>query len=181
MKNPVKIAFYGLPETVMDALGALPGLALSPADSAAVAILDAQTAPALPPALPVLKLARGRPMKAGALLRLIERMAAEPSLYLAPFTIGPYVFDPQEKTLARGGGAATSLTDKEIDILLFLSRRAGGSVSRADLLKGVWQYQDGIDTHTLETHIYRLRQKLEEDAAAPRILVTDDNGYKIIL
>ena len=53
-------------------------------------------------------------------------------------------------------------------------------VSRETLLQEVWGYNSGVTTHTLETHIYRLRQKVEKDAASPQILVTEAGGYKLV-
>ena len=72
------------------------------------------------------------------------------------------------------------LTDKERDILLTLHAAGGRPVSRQDLLDAVWAYAPDVETHTLETHIYRLRQKIEADPAAPEIVITDESGYKII-
>lgn len=72
------------------------------------------------------------------------------------------------------------LTDKERDILLTLHGAGGKAVSRQDLLDAVWAYAPDVETHTLETHIYRLRQKIEKDPAAPEIVITDESGYKII-
>ncbi len=132
-------------------------------------------------AVPVLPLRHDKPLRLGALLRQARQMVEEPALYLTPFRIGPYDFSPQEKTLAKNTGDDIQLTDKEVDILVQLARAAPAAVMREDLLKDVWRYQDGVDTHTLETHIYRLRQKIEEVADAPQILVTDGRGYKINL
>ena len=77
------------------------------------------------------------------------------------------------------GGEGIRLTEKETEILSYLalhSRRA--PVKRDDLLAAVWGYGDNIETHTLETHIYRLRQKIEANPAAPEFLITGDEGYK---
>ncbi len=134
-----------------------------------------------PPAVPVMTLDLHKKIRLGSLLRQIRQILEEPSLYLDPFAIGPYVFEAQEKLLRPEEttleGAEIPLTDKEVDILVFLSRHANTPVSRDALLKQVWRYQDGVDTHTLETHIYRLRQKMEKSAEAPEILVTRDEGY----
>ena len=72
------------------------------------------------------------------------------------------------------------LTEKETAILRFLYRAGQLPVSRETLLQEVWGYNSGVTTHTLETHIYRLRQKIEKDAANPEILVTEAGGYKLV-
>ncbi len=92
--------------------------------------------------------------------------------------LGPFIFSPQEKTLSCDG-QIIPLTDREVDILAYLAKHKGQAVARADLLKNVWKFQPDVDTHTLETHIYRLRQKMEESADAPKILLTADGGYHL--
>ena len=77
-------------------------------------------------------------------------------------------------------GNKVRLTEKETAILRFLYRAGQRSVSREILLQEVWGYNSGVTTHTLETHIYRLRQKIEKDAAMPEILVTEAGGYKLV-
>lgn len=72
-----------------------------------------------------------------------------------------------------------TLTEKEVEILVTLSQQNGQPISRDDLLRAVWNYADGVETHTLETHIYRLRQKIEKYPSEPEILVTENNGYII--
>jgi len=69
------------------------------------------------------------------------------------------------------------LTEKEVSLLLILEEAGGEEVSRQVLLDQVWKYVDGVETHTLETHIYRLRQKIERDPAVPKILKTGETGY----
>ena len=71
------------------------------------------------------------------------------------------------------------LTEKEIKILLFLYKEKGKITPRHTLLNTIWNYADNVETHTLETHIYRLRQKIEENPANPEILITENDGYKI--
>jgi len=71
------------------------------------------------------------------------------------------------------------VTEKERDILVYLYKKTNQSVSKDVLLNMVWGYADNIETHTLETHIYRLRQKIEKDPAMPRILVTTETGYRL--
>jgi DNA-binding response OmpR family regulator len=98
----------------------------------------------------------------------------------AVFTIGPYTFRPASKLLVSPRGSKVRLTEKETAILRYLYRAGQRPVSREILLQEVWGYNSGVTTHTLETHIYRLRQKVERDAATPSILVTEAGGYKLM-
>lgn len=98
----------------------------------------------------------------------------------AVFTIGPYSFRPSSKLLTTPKGSKVRLTEKETAILRYLYRAGQQPVSRETLLQEVWGYNSGVTTHTLETHVYRLRQKVEQDAANPSILVTDSGGYKLV-
>ncbi|MEA2950612.1 MAG: hypothetical protein QOD40_479 [Alphaproteobacteria bacterium] len=98
----------------------------------------------------------------------------------AIFNIGPYTFHPSSKVLLNPKGQKVRLTEKETAILRFLYRAGQAPMSRETLLQEVWGYNSGVTTHTLETHIYRLRQKVEEDAANPAILVTEAGGYKLV-
>jgi DNA-binding response OmpR family regulator len=98
----------------------------------------------------------------------------------AVFSIGPYTFRPSSKLLLNTKGNKVRLTEKETAILRFLYRAGQRPVSRETLLQEVWGYNSGVTTHTLETHIYRLRQKVERDAASPAILVTEAGGYKLV-
>jgi DNA-binding response OmpR family regulator len=98
----------------------------------------------------------------------------------AVFNIGPYTFRPSSKLLVNPKGNKVRLTEKETAILRYLYRAGQRPVSREILLQEVWGYNSGVTTHTLETHIYRLRQKVERDAANPAILVTEAGGYKLV-
>ena len=98
----------------------------------------------------------------------------------AIFTIGPYTFRPRSKLLLNPKGNKVHLTERETSILRYLYRADQRPVSRQTLLQEVWGYNSGVTTHTLETHIYRLRQKMEKDATAPAILVTEAGGYKLV-
>ena len=97
----------------------------------------------------------------------------------AVFQLGPYIFKPSTKTLTDEDDRKIRLTEKETNILKFLYRTNGGVVPRDVLLHEVWGYNAGVTTHTLETHIYRLRQKIEPDTANPRILATESGGYRL--
>lgn len=97
------------------------------------------------------------------------------------FTIGPYTFQPAAKMLENGdGGSKVRLTDKETSILKYLYRQGPKTISRDILLQEVWGYNNRVTTHTLETHIYRLRQKIERDPSNARLLVTEEGGYRLV-
>jgi DNA-binding response OmpR family regulator len=97
----------------------------------------------------------------------------------AVFTIGPYTFRPSAKMMINAKGSKVRLTEKEAAILRFLYRSGQKAVSREILLQEVWGYNSGVTTHTLETHIYRLRQKIEKDPAHASLLVTEAGGYRL--
>ena len=97
----------------------------------------------------------------------------------AVFTIGPYTFRPSERQLVDANSKRIRLTDKETAILKFLYRAEGKPISRQVLLNEVWGYNAAVTTHTLETHVYRLRQKIEPDTAVSRLLLTESGGYKL--
>ncbi len=97
----------------------------------------------------------------------------------AVFRIGPYEFRPASKLLVDEKGRKIRLTEKETNILKYLYRAGAKAVSREELLTEVWGYNAGVTTHTLETHIYRLRQKIEPEPGQARLLVTDAGGYRL--
>ena len=99
----------------------------------------------------------------------------------AIFIIGPYRFKPAMKLLLMEDERKIRLTEKETNILRFLYRSSGGTVGRETLLHEVWGYNAGVTTHTLETHIYRLRQKIEPDPSNAQILVTEPGGYRLLV
>jgi DNA-binding response OmpR family regulator len=98
----------------------------------------------------------------------------------AVFQLGPYTFKPAMKLLETEGAKKIRLTEKETNILKFLYRAQDGVVAREVLLHEVWGYNAGVTTHTLETHIYRLRQKIEPDPSNVRLLVTESGGYRLV-
>ena len=98
----------------------------------------------------------------------------------AVFTIGPYTFKPASKMLVDEKGTKIRLTEKESSILKYLYRATDKVVTRDVLLHEVWGYNAGVTTHTLETHIYRLRQKIEKDPSNSELLVTEMGGYKLV-
>ncbi|MEL7211032.1 response regulator transcription factor [Cognatishimia sp. MH4019] len=98
----------------------------------------------------------------------------------AVFQLGPYTFKPAQKMLVTEDERKVRLTEKETNILKFLYRSTDGVVARDVLLHEVWGYNAGVTTHTLETHIYRLRQKIEPDPSNARLLVTESGGYRLV-
>jgi DNA-binding response OmpR family regulator len=97
----------------------------------------------------------------------------------AIYRIGPYTFRPSAKILIDPEGKKIRLTEKETNILKFLYR-SGETVARETLLHEVWGYNPAVTTHTLETHIYRLRQKIEELPGQAQILITESGGYRLV-
>ena len=99
----------------------------------------------------------------------------------ATIAIGDYVFHPRSKQLVASKGTKLRLTEKETAILRYLYRAAPSVVRRDVLLREVWGYNANVTTHTLETHIYRLRQKIEPDSERASLLVTEDGGYRLMV
>ena len=99
--------------------------------------------------------------------------------YDSAFTLGPYTFHPAMKILKTHDNNEIQLTEKETDILKFLYHTVEDVVPRDILLHEVWGYNNSVTTHTLETHIYRLRQKIERNPGAAELLVTESGGYRL--
>jgi len=124
-----------------------------------------------------------KPFRVGVLLaRLHAQLRSHEASTDAVFTIGPFTFHPTAKMLVENGSRKKiRLTEKEVAILRFLYRAGDKPVSREILLGEVWGYNAGVNTHTLETHVYRLRQKIERDPTRAEILVTAPGGYRLHL
>ncbi len=99
----------------------------------------------------------------------------------AIFKVGPYEFRPAVKMLVTEADKKIRLTEKETSILKFLYRAGGRPVTREVLLDEVWGYNSGVTTHTLETHVYRLRQKIEPEPGVATLLVTEGGGYRLAI
>ena len=123
-----------------------------------------------------------KPFKLGVLLaRLRAQLRQHEQSEDAVITIGPYSFRPAAKLLVhKDNQAKVRLTEKETSILKYLYRAGGKVIGRDTLLGEVWGYNAGVTTHTLETHVYRLRQKIEEDPSNAQILVTEPGGYRLV-
>ena len=121
-----------------------------------------------------------RPVRA---LELVARVRAQLRHHGASagtaLTVGPYLFRPDQRELEEPSGRVIRLTATEASILRFLHRAGGSVVTRQALLHEVWGYRDGVTTHTVETHIYRLRRKIEPDPRHRRLLLCEDSGYRL--
>ena len=122
-----------------------------------------------------------KPFRFGVLLaRIRAHLRQHEHSEDAVFKVGPYTFKPAAKVLIRDDSKKVRLTEKETAIIKFLLRSGEQIVSREVLLHDVWGYNAGVTTHTLETHVYRLRQKIERDPSHAEILVTEGGGYKLV-
>jgi DNA-binding response OmpR family regulator len=122
-----------------------------------------------------------KPFKFGVLLaRIRAQLRQHEQSEDAVFRLGPYTFKPSSKVLITSDNKKIRLTEKEASILKYLYRAGELAVGREVLLHEVWGYNAGVTTHTLETHVYRLRQKIERDPSRAEILVTETGGYKLV-
>jgi DNA-binding response OmpR family regulator len=121
-----------------------------------------------------------KPFKFSVLLaRIRAHLRSHEASEDAIYRIGHYEFRPGMRVLIDPAQRKIRLTDKEASILRYLYRSGEKPVGREELLREVWGYNANVSTHTLETHIYRLRQKIEPDAQAPKLLITETGGYRL--
>jgi DNA-binding response OmpR family regulator len=123
-----------------------------------------------------------KPFRIGVLL---ARMRAQLRQYQtsadATFSVGPYLYRPGARTLVeRASGKEIALSDTENSILRQLCAAGGVAVSRQDLYEQIWGFSAPLDTHTLQTHVYRLRRKMEHDPAHPQLIVSERQGYRLV-
>lgn len=124
-----------------------------------------------------------KPFKLGVLLaRIRAQLRQHERSEDAVFNIGPYSFRPSAKMLIdpENDDRKIRLTEKETAILKYLFRAGENVIGRDILLNEVWGYNSGVTTHTLETHVYRLRQKIERDPSNAELLVTEPGGYRLV-
>lgn len=124
-----------------------------------------------------------KPFRLSALMTMLRAsLDASPEMRTAvAIRIGLFDFNQVERVLCdTAGNRRVRLTEKEAAILAFLHRMGDKAASRRDLLRDVWGYNPAVTTHTLETHIYRLRQKIEADPARACLLVTEAGGYRLV-
>lgn len=120
-----------------------------------------------------------RAIKAADLIHFLQKTMQAHGDLPPKVQIGGCVLDTRENLWLREGEVPLRLTEKETAILAYL-QAMGAPVSRESLLEQVWSYVREVETHTLETHIYRLRQKIEEDPSSPKILLTQGDGYSLV-
>ena len=121
-----------------------------------------------------------KPFKFAVLLaRIRAQLRSHEASEDAVYHIGPYEFRPAAKALFETSGKKVRLTEKETAILKYLYRAGEKPVTREELLTEVWGYNANVATHTLETHVYRLRQKIEPHPAAANLLLTESGGYRL--
>ena len=124
-----------------------------------------------------------KPFRLGMLLKCMRtHFRQQEQGYNTKFDIGPYTFEPSNKLLVnKEDYKEIYLTDKETAILEYLYKATEGVTSRDILLDEVWGYNESVTTHTLETHVYRLRQKIETDPSNSKILITETGGYRLAI
>jgi DNA-binding response OmpR family regulator len=123
-----------------------------------------------------------KPFKLAVLLaRIRASLRQHESSEEAVFKLGSFSFQPSSKLLLTKDGKKIRLTDKETAILRYLYKNSQSPIARETLLAEVWGYNSGVTTHTLETHIYRLRQKIELEGGETKFLVTEGGGYRLAL
>jgi len=114
-----------------------------------------------------------KPFRFGDLLRRLEQAGTRDFV-----AIGRFRLDPNAREITDHAGLRLRLTEKETAMLVFLARAGEQAVARDALLGEVWGYSGDATTHTVETHIYRLRRKLTENGAAD-LLITETGGYRL--
>lgn len=119
------------------------------------------------------------PLRLSDLGKLIARVTTRASISPESIALKKGLsFFPKERLLRKTSGAPVELTEKEAALLTALWKDREHAISRDSLLKDIWRYQAGVDTHTLETHIYRLRQKISDAGGDEKMIATTQDGYR---
>jgi hypothetical protein len=113
------------------------------------------------------------PIRLAALVQKIKEQTARHRI----LELGDYRLDQGQRRWMAGTNEPIDLTEKEVALLSYLAVQHPTPATREDLLREVWKYADGADTHTIETHLYRLRQKIEQNPGDPTIVVSTKQGY----
>jgi Transcriptional regulatory protein, C terminal len=119
-----------------------------------------------------------KPFQLGPFLKYLQQLS---QVFASVYTVGPYRFHPKTRALQAQDGRMVVLREKEAELLLFLLQSPGGKADKQTILQQVWDYHPQVLSHTLETHIYQLRQKLEVDPSCPAILVNEGAVYQLVL
>ncbi len=119
-----------------------------------------------------------KPYRFGDLLQQLQEQLRQPAGG-GELPIGPFRLHPLARQLVDASGRRIHLTEKETAILAYLHRAGARVVPRDELLGEVWGYSSAVSTHTVETHIYRLRRKLADDFGTESLLSTGDGGYRL--
>ena len=124
-----------------------------------------------------------KPFRIGVLLaRIRAQLRQYRSSADATYTVGPYLYRPGARSLVEHAtGREIALSDTENAILRQLCRAGGLALTRNELYEQIWGFHTSLDTHTLQTHVYRLRRKIERDPGKPRLLVSENHGYRLVL
>ncbi len=180
----IKFHISGLDERGVDVLRALAGqvkIAL-PAESLVFEDIDPDSAHVLVREVigeDESRIEITKPCRAGAVMdALLSGYKKHISAGDSDIVIGDWVLDTAYNTLKTPGGQIEKLTEKETAILKYLHAQKA-DVGKDELLQAVWEYAEDVETHTLETHIYRLRQKIEDDPAEPKLVLTTEKGYRL--
>lgn len=145
----------------------------SPADAGDIPAVILGARPDMPDDAVVLSL----PTRLADVLEALEVLATRMAGLSGPRSYRDWTLDPARLVVRQGDARTIVLTDTEARLLACLFDAQGSEVRREELLQRVWGYRPGLDTHTLETHIYRLRKKIEADPAMPSVIVTTRDGY----
>lgn len=174
--DPLEIQAF---ETVLQGGAFTPLVLASPDMPAMVTLVCGGDAPV--PNGPCVQLGRDIPTPARLMdiLNALERAATHTLDTAIILTWAGWALSMQNSTLTNTNNIATALTDIEARFLYILFTAQGESVARDDLLARVWHYRADVETHTVETHVYRLRQKIEDTPNTPRFLLTTETGYRL--